>query len=304
MVFKLGDKELLSPEYVTMILVGITSGMIARLITLYVDFRQTPTFPNGVFNNIVTGFIASCLGAVAIPALVEKEFTAITFLALATQHFRDIRKIEAESLQKLDDIGFTKRGDAYIDGIAKTYEARHYISMISALAASVTVYFLGGQSTFLKVALALVIGLLVTYLIRYKTKGKNIGDICTIREGTIRIDGSELFVDDLYVTSILGTPSSKEMFLQEGLAVVITPNEQEYRVTIDNEGQRQAMLFEAGRTLGIKQFSFTRRSFTKGVVIIAIVPIIKDIGKMIDAVKHTPVLENSRKVRRIMRSGG
>ena len=299
----MGEKELLSPEYVTMILTGIASGMIARFITLYVDFRQTPTFPNGVFNNIVIGFVASCLGAVAIPALMEKEFTAITFLALATQHFRDIRKTEAESLQKLDDIGFTKRGDAYIDGIAKTYEARNYISIISALTASLLVYALGEQTIVIRIALALLAGLIITWLIRFKTKGKNIGDICAVKEGRIRMDGSELFVDDLYVTSFLGAQSGKEMFLEEGMAVVITPNDQEYQVTIDNEGQRQAMLFEAGRTLGIKQFSFTRRSFSKGVVIIAIVPIIKDIGKMIDAIKHTPVLENSRKAKSIMRAG-
>ncbi len=302
-MFGLGEKEILSPEYAAMIITGIASGMIARMITLYVDFRQTPTFPNGVFNNIITGFVASCLGAVALPALIEKEFTAITFLALATQHFRDIRKIEAESLQKLDDIGFTKRGDAYIDGIAKTYEARHYISIIAALAAVLTMHLLSKQTLLIQIAAAIAVGLVITLTIRHQTKGKNIGDICKVKEGTLRIEGSELFVDDISVTSLMGAPAGRDMFLQEGLAVVITPNSPEYRVTIDNEGQRQAMLFEAGRTLGIKQFSFTRRSFSKGVVVIAIVPIIKDIGKMIDAIRHTPVLENSRKVKRIMTAG-
>ena len=88
----MGGKDILSPEYAAMIITGIISGMIARTITLYVDYRQTPTFPNGVFNSIVTGFIASALGAVAIPALIEKEFTAITFQGYPENRSRKSRK--------------------------------------------------------------------------------------------------------------------------------------------------------------------------------------------------------------------
>ncbi len=296
--------QMLKPEYVAIIVTGIVSGMIARTITLYVDYRQTPTFPNGVFNNIITGFVASCLGAVAIPALLEKEFTAITFVALATQHFRDIRKIETESLEKLDRIGFTPRGEAYIDGISKTYEARHYISLVAALVSVLTMLLLSGTAFLIQLAMALFVGFATTMIIRHQTKGKNIGDICSVKEGSIRMEGSDLYVDDVFVTSVLGAPKDKEMFLKEGIAVVVTPKAPEFRITIDNEGQRQAMLFEASHTLGVKQFSFTRKSFQKGVVVIAIVPIIRDIGKMIDSVNHTPVLENSRKVRRIMTANG
>ena len=293
-------EKLLSPEYAAMLITGIVSGMIARMITLYVDYRQTPTFPNGVFNNIVSGFIASCLGAVAIPALMEKEFTAITFLALATQHFRDIRKMEAESLAKLDHIGFAKRGAAYIDGIAKTYESRLYVSLVAALLTGTVMQVLHKQGLFVQIPASLTAGLAVTLLIKRQTKGKSIGDICAVKEGKIRVDGSELYVDDMYVTSVLGTERSRNLFLKEGLAVVITPKSQDFRMTIDNFGQRQAMLFEACRTLGVKRFSFTRKSYAKGVVIIALVPIIRDMGKMIDAIRNTPILENSRKIRRIM----
>ncbi len=283
-----------------MIITGIISGMIARTITLYVDYRQTPTFPNGVFNSIVTGFIASALGAVAIPALIEKEFTAITFLALATQHFRDIRKTEAESLEKLDHIGFTKRGMAYIDGIAKTYEARHYISLVSALIAVLGMYVVNKETLYLQVPVGIAMGLATTLIIRHQTKGKSVGDICTVKKGNIRVDGSELYVDDMYVTSVLGTERSKNMFLKQGLAVVVTPKEEGFHITLDNLGQRQAMLFETCRALGVKRFSFTRKNYAKGVIIIALVPIINDIDKMISAIKNTPILENSRKIRRIM----
>ncbi len=297
------SKEILSQEYVVMILTGIIAGMIARMITLYVDYRQMPTYPNGVFNNLVTGFIASALGSVAIPALIEQDFTAITFLALATQHFRDIRKLEGESLSKLDHVGYTKRGIAYIDGISKTYEARHYISLVTAVTAVLCMSILNKEVLLIRVPAGIAAGLVVTLLIKRVTKGKTVGDICTLKEGKIRVEGSELYVDDMFVTSVLGTRRSKDLFLKGGLAVVVTPKADEFRITLDSLGQRQAMLFEACRTLGVKRFQFTRKSYQKGVIIIAIVPIIRDVDKMIHAIKNTPILENSRKIRRIMSAG-
>ncbi len=296
-------KELLSQEYVVMILTGIVSGMIARVITLYVDYRQTPTYPNGLFNNLVTGFVASALGAVAVPALIEKDFTAITFLALATQHFRDIRKVESESLAKLDHVGFTKRGPAYIDGIAKTYEARHYVSLAAALSAVLCMNLLGKQELPVQIAAGLITGLVVTYAIKRFTKGKTVGDICTIKEGKITIEGSELYVDGMFVSSVLGTKRSKDLFEKGGIAVVVTPKSDMFRVTLDSLGQRQAMLFEACRTLGVKRFQFMRKNYKNGVILIAIVPIVRDVGKMMHAIQNTPILENSRKIRRIMTAG-
>jgi len=296
-------KGILSQEYVVMIITGIVSGMIARIITLYVDYRQTPTYPNGLFNNLVTGFVASALGAVAIPALIKQDFTAITFLAIATQHFRDIRKLEGESLTKLDQVGYTKRGPAYIDGIAKTYEARHYISLAAAITAVLCMYLLSGQALLVQIAAGLAAGLAVTIAIKHFTKGKNVGDISTIKEGKIRVEGSELYVDNMFVTSVLGTARSKELFEKEGIAVVVSPKSDMYRVTLDNLGQRQAMLFEACRTLGVKRFAFIRKNFKNGVILIAIVPIVRDTDKMIRTVANTPILENSRKIRRIMTAG-
>jgi hypothetical protein len=86
----------------------------------------------------------------------------------------------------------------------------------------------------------------------------------------------------------------------QGLAVVITPKDEEYHITLDNYGQREAILFEACQALGVKRFSFSRKSYAKGVIVIALVPIIRDIGMMTEAIKNTPILENSRKARKIM----
>lgn len=48
------------------------------------------------------------------------------------------------------------------------------------------------------------------------------------------------------------------------------------RVTLENYGQRQAILFEAIRTLGVKRYKFMRRNFSTGKVVIAFIPIVND----------------------------
>lgn len=79
---------------------GLGIGTISRIVLLKNDYRNYPGYPHGYVTHISLGFIAAALGAVAVPALVEKEYTAVTFLALAAQQFREIRNMERESLKK------------------------------------------------------------------------------------------------------------------------------------------------------------------------------------------------------------
>lgn len=92
----LGDSVLHSSD-ILLISTGVLTGTIGRVITLKIDYRQIPSHPNGYFINLVAGFIASALGAVAIPALIAKDFAAITFLAPAIEQFREICKVAAEN---------------------------------------------------------------------------------------------------------------------------------------------------------------------------------------------------------------
>ncbi len=293
-------EEILSITYAWAIGLGIVVGTIARAITLVVDYRQTPTYPDGQFIHLFAGFIAAALGAVAIPALLEKDYAAFTFLALAVQHFRDIRKMEQESLDNLELSGYARRGDAYIDGISKTYEARNYISMISSMIASSVVLLMESLPRALAVITAAALGMLSVFLLKRFTRGKRVGDICVIQQGKIQIQGSNLFVDDVYVTGAAGSPVARELFLQQGLGVVITPKKEQFRATLENAGQRQAILYEAASTLGVKTYQYVKRSVEQDKMVIALVPVDRDIGRMIAAIQNTPVLENSRKVRRIM----
>lgn len=106
----------------TVIIVATVMGTLARYLALKIDYRQYPSHPNGFLIHLVIAFIAAGIGAIAIPAIKSNNYTAITFLALAIQHFRDVRKTERESLKDLESTEFTPRGEAYIDGIAKTFE--------------------------------------------------------------------------------------------------------------------------------------------------------------------------------------
>jgi len=293
-------EEMLSLTYAWAIGLGILVGTAARAVTLVVDYRQTPTYPDGQFIHLFAGFIAAALGAVAIPALLEKDYAAFTFLALAVQHFRDIRKMEQESLNNLELSGYARRGDAYIDGISKTYEARNYISMISSMIASSVVLLMEGLPRALAVITAAALGMLSVFLLKRFTRGKRVGDISIVRQGKIQIQGSNLFVDDVYVTGEAGSPVARELFLQQGLGVVITPKKEQFRATLENAGQRQAILYEAASTLGVKTYQYVKRSVEQDKMVIALVPVDRDIGRMIAAIQNTPVLENSRKVRRIM----
>ncbi|QDP39675.1 YIEGIA family protein [Radiobacillus deserti] len=293
--------QILSTEHIVLIVTALVVGTVARAITIKEDFRQYPSYPNGYLIHLVTGFVAAALGAVAIPALMTKNFVAVTFLTLAIQQFRDVRKSERESLKDLENTEFTFRGDAYIDGISKTFEARNYLALVVAFITALTIQLIRTELLWLEMLLGIVAGLVCLYLLKSFSRGKRIGDIADVKEGLVEVKGSELFVDGIFVSNILGSENAATMFQKEGIAVVLTPKEQHYRVTLDNFGQRQAALFEATRTLGVKRYHFSRKEYNQGRVVITFVPILRDVPKLVEAMKNTPVLESSKKSHGLMK---
>lgn len=290
----------ISTEHLFMVVTATIIGTIARVFTIKEDFRQYPSYPNGYMIHLVTGFVAAALGAFAIPALMTKNFTAVTFLTLAIQQFRDVRKSERESLKDLENTEYAYRGDAYIDGIAKTFESRNYFSLIVALITAITMQIVNSNHHIINIVCGSITGIIVIYILKRFSKGKTIGDIAEVKEGKIEVKGSELFVDGIYVSNLLGTDNAAELFQTEGMAVVIYPHENNYRIALDHYGQRQAALFEATRTLGVKRYHFSRKDFEKGKIVITLVPIVRDIDKLIEAVKKTPLLESVKKSQTVM----
>ncbi|AST00218.1 hypothetical protein B9L19_14205 [Geobacillus thermocatenulatus] len=55
------NEELISAEHIAMIATAVVLGTLARLLTIKEDFRQYPSYPNGYFIHLVTGFVASSL---------------------------------------------------------------------------------------------------------------------------------------------------------------------------------------------------------------------------------------------------
>jgi len=294
--------ELISTEYIVLIITAILMGTLARFLNLKEDYRQYPTFPNGYLIHLLTGFIAAALGAVAIPALMTKNFVAVTFLALAIQQFRDVRKMEANSLEGLEQTEFAYRGAAYIDGIAKTFEARNYIALTVSFITALTIQLVNNRNIWINVISGIIIGLISFLILQRVSKGKTVGDIAQVKAGKVEVKGSELYVDGIYVSNQLGTENARKLFKEEGLAVVIYPNDDHFRITLDNYGLRQAMLFEATRSVGVKRYHFTRKDYGEGRGIITLVPLVADLDRMIEAVKKTPLLESVKKSHALMKT--
>ncbi|MCM3730341.1 YIEGIA family protein [Fictibacillus nanhaiensis] len=294
-------KEFLAASDLNIIITAILIGTFARIITLKEDFRQYPSYPNGYLIHLITGFVSASLGSVALPALLSKNFIAVTFLSLAIQQFRDVRKMEKESLMDLEETEYTYRGKAYIDGIAKTFEARNYFSLVVALVTSITIKIVPFKG-WVGIIIGIAVGLLLLFLLVRISKGKTIGDIAQVKTGKIEVKGSELFVDGMFITNQLGSDQAQKLFKEEGMAVVITPNENHFRINLENFGQRQAVLFEATRTLGLKRYHFTRRDFENGKVVVALVPIKKDMDAFIEVVKKCPLLESVKKPNSVMKT--
>lgn len=296
------EKEMLSQYSLIIILVSILCGTLARYFTLIVDYRQYPSYPNGYLIHLVTAFISSGIGAIAIPALLEKNFEAITFLALATEQFREVRRIEKESLQSLDDVEHVFRGEAYIDGIAKTFEARNYFSLLVSFITSLTMHIIPNRNFLINILCGIISACISLYVLKTFSKGKAVEDIATIKLAKITVKNSELYVDDIYVTNHLGTDYSRELVQNSGLAAVIYPKEKHFSRILNHNGQRQAIIFEVCRVLGLRRYHYTKCDYETGRIAVVMIPIIYDEGAFIETIKKIPLLESIKKNSKIMNS--
>jgi len=283
----------LQPDYLVVILAGVLAGTAARIILLRIDYRQYPGYPHGYLTHIALGFIASALGAVAVPAILKPDYVAVTFLALAAQQFREIRNMERRTLESLEKTELVKRGLDYIEGIARTFEARNYLVMMTSFVTALAVQFGGLPAAGVTAFLAILISC-------YFMSGEVIGDICDVVPAQINFDGAVLKVDDIGIINV-GLKSIREKILQDGLAVMIKPRDGNARATIHDIGQRMAIAFTAAVVMGTKKDvdlpEFTplaRKNPDTGEVGLYIVPVEKDIEQLIAAVKLTPVLESAR----------
>lgn len=281
-------------QLLTAITLGVVIGTGARYFMLRSDYRQYPTYPHGAVIHLSLGMIAAFLGAAAIPALVEREFTAVTFLALAAQQFRDVRSIERKMLEGLEQSELVPRGPDYVEGIARVFEARNYLVILIALLVSGVMIYSGFPA-------ALAAGLLGVAAANKFMRGQTMKDIAIIREGEIRFEGPNLFVENIHFMN-LGTREARETVMERGLGIIIEPLNDDARATLANTGQRQAIAHDAAAQLGIYRdvdtaefMPLVRRNLDTGRIGLIILPIEKDVESLIKAVSGVPVLESALK---------
>lgn len=279
-------------EYTYPILFGIIVGTGLRLMMLRTDYRQYPTYLHGKIIHISLGFIAASLGTLAVPSIMEKEFTAVTFLTLAASQFREVRNMERNTMTELDEYELVPRGNTYIEGIAVAFEGRNYIVIITSLLS--TLAYLA-----FNIWAALVAAIIMYFLSKKLMSGSTLKDIVHINYVEPHFEGAGLYVDNIYIMNI-GLPERQEEILRYGMGFILEPKNFNVRSTIANLGQRQAILHDVSVTLGVFRDSGTpalvpliKRDLDDGRIGVFILPQDKDLDRAIKTIGAVPVLENA-----------
>ena len=278
-------------QYLVSVIVGTLVGFVTRILLLRTDFRQYPTYPTGRIINLSFGFVAAFIGAVAVPAVAESDWTAVTFLGLAATQFREVRKMERETLEKIDNKELVKRGESFIEGMAQAFEGRNYMVMFTALITTLLSLY--------NIWLAIVIGIVLALIIRTKIKGKLLNDIADITEGNIRFDGPNLYVNDIHIKNV-GLDSSRKVIMERAAGVIVIPKNQNSILTLSNLGQRQAILHHVSNVLGSYLDSgepdlvpLSKRDMDDGRLALFFLPKEKEFRQIREVLKHVPVLDSA-----------
>ncbi|MBM7564470.1 YIEGIA family protein [Paenibacillus sacheonensis] len=274
------------------IMLGVAFGLGSRLMMLRTDYRQYPTYPHGRIIHISLGVIAAALGAVAIPALYKKDFTAITFLTLAAQQFRDVRNMERQTLSKIDSMELVSRGSTYIEGIAMVFEGRNYLVILTSLLTSLASLALG-------LPFGLIMGVLALVLVNSLKSGKSISHIAKAEIAEVVQDGPDIYVGDIYIMNI-GLSSNQQIIAERGLGIILSPFNPNGKATLSNLGQRQAILFDLSTILGVYRddgepalVPMAKLDMKDGRLAIFLIPQEQDAAKARAVVLKVPILESA-----------
>jgi len=279
-------------EYTLPVLFGVVVGVLTRLHMLRTDYRQYPTYLHGKIIHVALGFIAAGLGTVAVPSIMEEDFTAITFLTLAASQFRDVRNMERNTLTVLDDNELVPRGNTYIEGIAIAFESRNYLVIFTSLLTTFAYLVLN-------IYVAIIVGIICFIVCRKLMSGSRIKDLVDIKFIEPHFEGAGLYVDNIYIMNI-GIPEKQQAILKYGMGFVLTPKNANSKTTIANLGQRQAILHDVSTALGVVRDSgepalvpLAKRDLDDGRLGVFVLPQDRDVEKAIQVIGDTPTLENA-----------
>ncbi|PEZ05745.1 hypothetical protein CN326_12895 [Bacillus sp. AFS018417] len=280
-------------SYTSAILLGVIVGTVTRILMLQTDTRQYPTRLHGKIIHIAMGITASALGAVAIPSIMKKDFSAITFLTLAASQFRDVRNMERNTLQQLDGYELVPRGNTYIEGIALVFESRNYLAMLTSFVTSFA--YLGFKSWYA----GIFAGIISFFVAKMLMSGKRLHDLVEIEHVPPHFEGAGLYVDNIYIMNI-GLPARQKEIMKYGMGFILKPKSIDARITLANLGQRQAILHEVSVSLGVYRDSGTpalvplaKRDLNDGRIGVFVLPQDQDVKKAIQVIGNVPTLESA-----------
>ena len=176
-------------------IVALLIGVLCRGLVLRVTDKQYPSRPQDYLEQIIISGLSASLGAIAFPALIDKEFSALTFFAVAIQQFQGLSQEERITIENIDNGEVVPKGAAYIEEISSTYESRSYISLFSSLVASVVYIYCARAYKFGFLPctiLAAIGGVIVGFIFKRYLRRSSIGDIADVVEAKINFD-SKIF---------------------------------------------------------------------------------------------------------------
>lgn len=287
--------------------IGIIIGVISRIIMLNLDQKQYPSQPNILVSQIVLAFVASSLGALLIPALINRSYTSITFLSLAAEQFRQVRSNRRDTLESLEGSQLVTRGNSFIEEIARTYEVRNYVCIVTSFLTVASYSILTGEfklSENMSIIISTIIGILITFLLKKILSRQSIGDVAEVSIVDIKfVNETILQVGSLKGITNVGLKSDRERYLKYGIGVEIRPKNNSYANAsiLNYPGQRQAICYNLYSRLGVLRESnepvFTpipRKDPNSQAIFLAFIPMIKDESKVIEAVKSAPILASAK----------
>lgn len=287
--------------------IGIIIGLITRIIMLNLDQKQYPTQPNILISQLVLAFVASALGALLVPALIERSYTSITFLSLAGEQFRQVRENRRDTLTEIEEKELVKRGNAFIEEIAKTYEVRNYMCIISSFFTVGTYYLVTSEFNMnqnISLWVSTGAGILLAFILKRIIRRDCIGDIADVKiVGISFVNESILKVGDLSGITNVGLKKDRDRILKHGVGIEIIPKNKSYinASIIQDPGQRQAIVYNLYSRLGLYRQKnepvFTplpRRNPKNESIVIAYLPIEKNEQAVIQVVKSAPIVSSAR----------
>ena len=287
--------------------VGVCVGIISRIIMLNTDQNQYPTYPNILISQLILAFVASSLGALLVPALVARSYTSITFLSLAAEQFRQVRANRRNTLQNIEAGQLVKRGEALIEEIARAFEVRNYMCIITSfltvgLNRLITVET--GINDMTSLIISTVTGLTLALGLKKLLTRESIADVADVVPVPITFkDESILCVGDVKGITNVGLKQDRDVYINKGIGIEIIPKDSDYLNAgiIYNLGQRQAIAFNLYSRLGrygdTDDPAFTpllRRNPKKESLVFAYIPDYGGLEEVIQAVKSCPILETAK----------